>query len=768
MNEQPKNSLMLRLRPLVFLLPGVITGLVILGTLPTTQPILSAIPERLERISAEVTEAVVSPLFEEAEPEDVEPEELPQGPYTDGVYTGSSQGYGGLVTVQVTVENGRIADIEILSAPGETEPYITLARTIIGVVIDQQTWEVDAVSGATYSSRGILGAVQNALTGETVENEAPAQTAPAGTTVQDSFTEPSSYKDGTYYGSAEGFGGSIQVEVVISGGVITSIRIVSAPYETAEYLNRAKSVISSILSTGSPNVDAVSGATYSSTGIINAVKRALSQAAIDGKEENPDLQDEEPDLSIMPDEKLVDGEYIGIGEGFGGEIHVRVTVNEGRITEITVISAEDETPEYFNRATGLIQQIINGQSAAVDVVSGATYSSQGVLEAVQNALKLAAGGDTIGPDDSENHDSESTGTEDIEQDPNGPDDSGEDKSETAKYQDGSYIASGWCSDEDGEFLYGITVNVVIEDGAIAAIEAIKTADESDDPELNDTYLGYAVNGRTRIGVEYAGIPAQILKKQGIDEIDAVSGATYSSEVIRELSGEALAKAVVTDETNEAGAATKDGIYTGSAWCDDGGTFRYLLTVTATVSDGRIVSVDVVKTADESEDPEDNDVYLNFAVNGRTRRGITYVGVPQQITDKQSADEIDAVSGATYSSEAIRNAALQALSGGAPADADAGYEENTMTDADAESLVDSVTEMPADAEKQSDGAAAFAASDEPEDPTEDEAALGTDNNVDTAEIDQEISEPPKESEPPKDEMDNAVEYAEQEEPDHEAE
>ena len=417
MNEQPKNSLMLRLRPLVFLLPAVITGLVILGTLPTTQPILSAIPERLERISAEVTEAVVSPLFEEAEPEDVEPEELPQGPYTDGVYTGSSQGYGGLVTVQVTVENGRIADIEILSAPGETEPYITLAQTIIGVVIDQQTWETDAVSGATYSSRGILGAVQNALTGETVENEAPAQTAPAGTTVQDSFTEPSSYKDGTYDGSAEGFGGSIRVEVVISGSVITSIRIVSAPYETAEYLNRAKSVITSILSTGSPNVDAVSGATYSSTGIINAVKRALMQATADSAgiilEDDPDAED-----------------------------------------------PNQETP-------------------------------------------------------------------------------GPEKADQPLYRDGSYTVSGWCEDEDGTFRYEITVTIVIKDGRIASVEAVKGTDDSEEPELNETYMGYAVNGRTRKDVDYAGVPQQIVDKQGADAIDAVSGATYSSRAIIEAAQQAF-------------------------------------------------------------------------------------------------------------------------------------------------------------------------------------------------------------------------------------
>ena len=295
MDEQPKSSMMLRLRPLVFLLPAALTAFLILFTLPATQPVLAAIPARLSRLQAEeaVTEDIQ--LTEAPEPEEAEPEELPPGQYADGVYTGSSRGYGDSVTVLVTVESGRIAEVEILSAPGETEPYFTLARTVLSSVIEEQTWELDAVSGATYSSRGILGAVQNALTGRIVENDAPAQSAPAGTTVQDSYEEPSAYLDGTYYGSAEGFGGTIRIEAVVSGGVIASVRVVSAPYETAEYFSRAQNVIASILNAGTPNVDAVSGATYSSTGIINAVKRALGQASSDEAEELTDEEETEDD-----------------------------------------------------------------------------------------------------------------------------------------------------------------------------------------------------------------------------------------------------------------------------------------------------------------------------------------------------------------------------------------------------------------------------------------------------------------------------------------
>lgn len=99
-------------------------------------------------------------------------------PYADGVYTGSAQGYGGLIKVQVTMKDGHMTDIQILEASGETESFFNRAKKLIDTVLTRQTWEVDVVSGATYSSKGILGAIQNALTGEKVKNEAPEKTEP--------------------------------------------------------------------------------------------------------------------------------------------------------------------------------------------------------------------------------------------------------------------------------------------------------------------------------------------------------------------------------------------------------------------------------------------------------------------------------------------------------------------------------------------------------------------------------------------------------------
>lgn len=86
------------------------------------------------------------------------------------------------------------------------------------------------------------------------------------------------YKDGTYTGEAEGYGGTIQVEVTLTGDEITSINVVSAPGEDSAYLSQAESVINSILSAQSTDVDTVSGATFSSTGILNAVDVALGKA----------------------------------------------------------------------------------------------------------------------------------------------------------------------------------------------------------------------------------------------------------------------------------------------------------------------------------------------------------------------------------------------------------------------------------------------------------------------------------------------------------
>ncbi|MDY2960603.1 MAG: FMN-binding protein [Hornefia sp.] len=89
----------------------------------------------------------------------------------------------------------------------------------------------------------------------------------------------SAYKDGSYEGSAKGFGGNIVVRVTVKNDKIEKIDLVDASKEDGSYLASAKGVINSILDKQSTDVDTVSGATFTSTGIINAVISALEKAA---------------------------------------------------------------------------------------------------------------------------------------------------------------------------------------------------------------------------------------------------------------------------------------------------------------------------------------------------------------------------------------------------------------------------------------------------------------------------------------------------------
>lgn len=87
-----------------------------------------------------------------------------RGPYaTDGTFTGSAQGYGGTVTSRVTIENGYIARVEVTDHAGETPAYFNQAERLCDDIVDAQTTDVDTVSGATFSSAGILNSATQAL-----------------------------------------------------------------------------------------------------------------------------------------------------------------------------------------------------------------------------------------------------------------------------------------------------------------------------------------------------------------------------------------------------------------------------------------------------------------------------------------------------------------------------------------------------------------------------------------------------------------------------
>jgi uncharacterized protein with FMN-binding domain len=436
--EQKKTtSLWKQLAPMLHLWPAALTLILMMATLPLTRPVLSALPEKLPVPASAEEEPATEPELEEEQLAAVL-----EANYEDGVYTGSAQGYGGLITVQVTVEGGQIVSVEILSADGETTSFFNRAMGVVELVLTQQTWEVDTISGATYSSRGILGAIQTALTGEQVENEEPEKEEPVTALVEDTYEAPQNgYQDGTYTGTATGFGGDITVEVVIANGKIASIRTISAAGETKSYWNKATAVIDRVVAANSPNVDTVSGATYSSTGILNAVKRALAQAAVG---ETEDLTVEE-----LPTEKETPPE------------------------------ASEQPPEQ-------------------------PEESPEPSEPEEDVTDPAVPGET----------------------------------ESVVYQDGVYTASVLCTDDE-VFSYQLHVTITVLEGKITGVAVEKGEDTSDDPESNDTFLTYAIEGRTRRNVWYEGVVSQITQKQSAQEIDVVSGATYSSRAIAEAAQQAL-------------------------------------------------------------------------------------------------------------------------------------------------------------------------------------------------------------------------------------
>ena len=86
--------------------------------------------------------------------------------------------------------------------------------------------------------------------------------------------------------------------------------------------------------------------------------------------------------------ELTDGVFEGTGKSFGGDLKVAVTVEGGKITKVEVLSHGDTAGVCDAAMEKIPAAIVEAQSADVDVVTGATLSSNGIMAAVKNALGL--------------------------------------------------------------------------------------------------------------------------------------------------------------------------------------------------------------------------------------------------------------------------------------------------------------------------------------------------------------------------------------------
>lgn len=483
----------------------------------------------------------------------------------DGTYKGSANGYGGKVTVNVTVSKKTMTAIDIVSAPGETDSFFNRAKGVIDEMLTAQSTDVDVVSGATYSSNGIIGAVKNALF-RTESNNATAAAANAGNAAGSApsvskVSESGTWKDGTYTGSGKGFGGTISVKVTVKDGKISAIDVTSASGETASYFSKAKGIIPKMISGQTTNVDAASGATYSSNGIITAVRNALSKAETgksstkkknkkNKKNKKKNSSSDNNNNNKAPAEGYEDGTYTGSAACSGEQfkeysVTANVTIKNGKISAVEISSTAKGTnlKQFMSRdeVKNLPSLIVskNGTSG-VDAVSGATYSSHAIFNAVNDALSKAKKNSsstekkeetttekkeetttekkeettTEKKEETTTEKKEETTTEKKEETTENPD-------EGKNYKNGTYKVSVTCDpDEDEDFdSYTISMDITIKKDKITEISNITA-------NTNSTNKAYTNDAKK-------GMVSKIIANGNADGVNTVSGATCSSKAIKD-------------------------------------------------------------------------------------------------------------------------------------------------------------------------------------------------------------------------------------------
>lgn len=538
----------------------------------------------------------------------------------DGVYKGSATGFSGPVTVAVTIMDKKITSIDILSSTDD-EAFFNRAKAVIDRIIASQSFDVDVVSGATYSSNGIIAAVKNALTGEkdngvtgkskqgsTSESESDSSLAEIAA-VQDA----SAYKDGTYYGTGKGFAGTMKVKVDISGGKIASISIVSTK-DGDSYVKSASSLLDTIVEKQSTNVDTVSGATFSSRGIIAAVRSALSQAAVSDNTtgNNTDKQgaaevsgngqtdenssgsaSEQGTEGALP---YVDGIYYGTAEGYKGDIRVAVVIQDKTLKAILVTEKQDDEP-FITNAMDVLKNMMKKQSADVDTVSGATYSSKGLIGAVkaafEEARKTTAGENTGGSNSDSNNSNDNN--------------------------------SNIAGEEDKAVLLKLVQSQASLDGA-----------------------------------QYTQLSWYLLQIRLGDAQEVLESAESTKKDVS-CAQEKLQAAINALQKNDTSTNVyEDGTYDVSTLCipdDDMDFSAYNLSMKVTIANDRIVSITDVKGDGDSQ----NAPYIKKAVDGtKNQPGMVSVLTSQTNADSIDFSSIDTVSHATCTSKAIIDGCKSAL------------------------------------------------------------------------------------------------------------
>lgn len=197
-------------------------------------------------------------------------EEIQEALYTPGTYTGEANGYGGKVSVTITVDASSITDVTIEGADETPTIGGAALEELAGQLKEAQSWEIDGVTGATMTSTAVKTATQSAL------NQAMGK---------DDSSEKAALTDGVYSVKSTGYSwtGMISADVTIKDSKIESITITEEhESDTAEIGQTAFDLlIPRLIDSQSLAVDSISGATATSNGIKSCVSEAITMAGGD-------------------------------------------------------------------------------------------------------------------------------------------------------------------------------------------------------------------------------------------------------------------------------------------------------------------------------------------------------------------------------------------------------------------------------------------------------------------------------------------------------
>ena len=331
-------------------------------------------------------------------------------------FTGTAKGFQSDVSVTVTVDGGVITSIKVDSA-AETSGFGTrcaedeaFLNQFVGkeVAVFKLGENVDALSGATVTSQAVVDAINAAMGVEVAVEEVPADTTAAATASATGTAEeaPAAEAAAPVTGTAKGFQSDVKVNVIVDeAGKIVGLSVDSTG-ETSGFGTRCgedAAFLTQFLGKTAPvalgeGIDALSGATVTSQAVVDAINAAMGvDVAVEEVPADTTASATASATGTVEEAPAAEvaAPVTGTAKGYQSDVKVNVIVDEaGKIVGLSVDSTGEtsgfgtrcgEDAAFLTQFLGKTAPVALGEG--IDALSGATVTSQAVVDAINAALE---------------------------------------------------------------------------------------------------------------------------------------------------------------------------------------------------------------------------------------------------------------------------------------------------------------------------------------------------------------------------------------------